>query len=107
MNNFKSWFKVTYGVDMPEDLVEYLNERPDGARSESGTLYGPEDIMAFTEEQELEEKGFLYIGTGNMLDVLLLQVADGQVFLVDQTDYQVIDASFRSLTVLRNLLDLQ
>lgn len=107
MSNFKSWFKAAYGVDMPEDLAEYLNEKPDGATSESGTLYGPEDIMAYTEERELEEKGFLYLGTGNMLDVFLLQVADGQVFLVDQTDYQVVDASFRSLTVLRNLLDLR
>ncbi|AXH60056.1 hypothetical protein [Pseudomonas amygdali] len=107
MSNFKSWFKATYNVEMPEDLVEYLSEKPDGASSEAATLYGPEDIMAYTEERELEEKGFLYLGTGNMLDVLLLQVADGQVFLVDQTDYQNVDASFRSLTVLRNLLDLQ
>jgi len=107
MTEFKSWFVDTYHSEVPQDLLEYLQERPDGVTCESATLYNAEDMMAYTEERELEEKGFVYLGTGNTLDVFLLRAADGEVVLVDQTDFESVDATFKSLSTLRNLLNLQ
>lgn len=85
----------------------YLKDHPDGSSGSSGSLYGMEDIMAYTEERELESKGVLFLGTGDTLNVFLIRAVGGKVFLVDETDFQSVDASFKDLDMCRNLLNLE
>lgn len=107
MKQFKKWFVRNFKCDPPDSLMGYLKDHPDGSSGSSGSLYGLEDIMAYTEERELESKGVLYLGTGDLLNVFLIRAVGGKVFLVDKTDYQVVDASFKDLDTCRNLLNLE
>lgn len=106
MSRFSEWFANTYGCEVSEDLSDYLKDYPEGIASSSVILYSPEDMLAHTEERELGAKGILFLGTGTSLDDIILRVKDGKVFVVDETNYQSVDASFRSLTRFITLLNL-
>lgn len=104
MKKFPKWFEKTYGTPAPADLLEYFTEHPDGLTVEQGSLYTAEDMVAYTEERELGENGVLYLGTGASLTVLLLRAKDGKVFLVDKTDFQSVDATFRDLGTCQSVM---
>jgi hypothetical protein len=106
MKKFANWFSKTFGVKAPDDLLNYLKDHPDGLAGES-CLYSAEDIIDYTEERELQEKGLLYLGTGPMLNVFLLRAKDGKVFLVDKADFQIVDATFKSLETCITLLEME
>lgn len=107
MKKFPKWFEKTYGVPAPEELLTHLAENPEGIQAEQGILYTAESMMDYTEERDLQEKGVLWLGTGLCLSVFLMRAKDGKVFLVDKTDFQVVDASFRSLDTCKQLLGLE
>lgn len=107
MKKFKRWFEKTYGCKAPDELINYLKDNPEGSCGTSGSLYGIEDMIDYTEDRNLQEKGVMYLGTGDFLNVFLLRAKDGKVFLVDKTDHQVVDAWFKDLQMCLNLLDLQ
>lgn len=106
MKRFKQWFVRNFKCEPPAELMGYLKDHPDGSSGSSGSLYGVDDIIAYTEERELEEKGVLYIGTGEFLSVFLFRAADGKVFLVDENNFQAVDATFRDLEICMNLLHI-
>lgn len=49
----------------------------------------------------------LWLGTGLCLTVFLLRTKDGKVFLGDQSDFQSVDASFKSLDTCKQRLALE
>ncbi|MBI6885168.1 hypothetical protein [Pseudomonas putida] len=105
LKKFSNWVSKTYGDPAPAELLAFLKDHPDGLALGNGLiLYGIEDIQIYTEERELEEKGVLYLGAGD-LSVFLLRVKDGKVFLVDSTDYQEVDASFKGIDTCVMLLN--
>lgn len=107
MKRLSNWFGKTFGSKAPADLLNYLKDHPEGLAAESGILYDAESIIDYTEERDLQEKGLLYLGTGPMLNVFLLRAKDGKVFLVDKTDFQLVDATFKSLDTCITLLQLE
>lgn len=104
MKSFPKWFEQTYGTPAPAELLEYFTEHPEGLAVEQGSLYSAEDMVAYTEERELVEKGVLYLGIGASLTVLLLRAKDGKVFLVDKTDFQSVDATFKNLDTCKSVM---
>jgi hypothetical protein len=96
LKRFSNWFVNTYGVNAPGPLLNYLKDNPEGLADQS-ELLSAEAIIDATELRALQTKGLLYLGTGPLRSVFLLRAKDGKVFLVDQDDFQVVDASFSSL----------
>jgi hypothetical protein len=94
-------------TDRAAELLAHIAENPKGVQAEQGVLYTAKDMVAYTEERELQEKGVLWLGTGLCLSVFQLRARDGKVFLVDQSDLQSVDASFKSLDTCKQLLALE
>lgn len=105
MKMFRQWHTRSFQCGPPGALLGYLKDHPDGSSGRSGFLHGIDDIIAYTEERGLLEKGVLYLGAGNQT-VFLMRAVDGKVFLASETDFQKVEASFKDLDICRNLLDL-
>lgn len=107
MKQFCQWVMKNFGCEPPPELLAYLKDNPDGSSGSDGSLFGYEDIVTYTEERNLAQKGVLYIGAGVSLDVFLIRAIDGKVFLVDENDFQSVDASFKHLSKCTDLLNIQ
>ena len=105
MSTFNTWFKKSFGCPVPREFDEFIGEHPQGLSGDAGTLWDPEEIMACTEERDLAEKGVCMIGTTSTLGVFLLRAKDGRVFVVDRTDFGVVDAWFACISTCIGLLD--
>lgn len=103
---FESWFKQSFNISVPEGYRFVVAEHPSGIVGETAQLYALADVEAFTDERDLFDKGVCLIGDAESLTHILLRVSDGKVFVVDRTDYKVVDATFRDTVSLANLLDL-
>ncbi|WP_274644636.1 hypothetical protein [Pseudomonas serbica] len=107
MKTFPKWFEKNYGTPAPAELLVHFSENPNGVQAEQGVLFTAKDMVEYTEERDLQEKGVLWLGTGLCLTVFLLRAKDGKVFLVDKADFQSVDASFKSLDTCKQLLALE
>jgi hypothetical protein len=105
MNDFKTWFEGAFGLPVPSDYEEFLAENLNGLSAAAGVLWEPEEVMACTEERELEGKGICMIGTTTNLGVFLLRARDGRVIIVDRTDFSDVDAWFSNISACISLLD--
>lgn len=105
MKNFRKWFTQQFKCEPPGELLGHLKDFPEGSSGSTGSIYGLDDIIAFTEERELDAKGVIYLGAGD-LSVYLMKAVDGKVFVVDSKDYKSVDATFKNLDVCKSLLSL-
>ena len=108
-SNFSSWFKETFGVDVPKEYLEFVTENSktvyNGGRG--GALWDAEYVMSQTEDYEMAEKGVCIIGGGDSLTHYLLRAKDGRVFVVDRHNHTDVDAWFSSIDIMVGLMDFQ
>ena len=104
--DFVAWFANTFGADVPEAFERFLDKHPRGTSGASGSVYPPCEIVANTEAGDLVSKGVCLIGKTRGRRVFLLRVVDGKVFVVDETDYSAVRATFAGMDVCSQLLAL-
>lgn len=105
---FAAWFAKMFGHPVPDAFGQFLSTHPKGAENGFGPRLWPvERVVIETEDRELAEKGVCLIGASDSIAHILMRAKDGKVFIVDNHDYTLVDASFSDVTVLCNLLNLQ
>lgn len=103
---FADWFEAAFKQPVPEQFATFLAAHPNGLRGDGISIYAPEAIIGETEDRDLEKEGVCLIGKcGNTITDILLRAKDGRVFVVDRTDYKVVDAWFASISSLTGLVE--
>jgi hypothetical protein len=103
---FVEWFARTFGADVPAAFQRFLDKHPRGTSGACGSVYPPGEIVTNTEAGGLAGKGVCVIGRTAEHGVFLLRVTDGKVFLVDETNYSAVSATFAGMDVCTRLLAL-
>lgn len=107
-SNFDTWFAKAFGHQVPEAFAEFLSTHPKGAENGLGPRLWPADsVMIETEDRDLHEKGVCLIGASDSIAHILMRAKDGKVFVVDNHDYEAVDAWFADVKVLINMLNLE
>jgi hypothetical protein len=108
-SKFSSWFKNSFGSDVPEAYLEFLYSNPKSVYNDGrgGVLWDVEYVMSQTEDYEMAEKGVCLIGGGDSLTHYLLRAKDGRVFIVDSTNHSDVDAWFSSIECMIALMGFQ
>lgn len=107
-SKFATWFVNAFGLPVPEAFGKFLSKHPNGAENGYGPRLWPADrVILETEDRSLAENGVCLIGASDSIAHILMRAKDGKVFIVDNHDYALVDASFSDVTVLCSLLNLQ
>lgn len=104
---FVAWFACTFGAEVPAAFERFLDKHPRGTSGECGCVFPPGEIVASTEAGGVAGKGVCVIGRTAEHGVFLLRVTDGKIFVVDETDYSAVSATFAGMDVCFRLLALQ
>lgn len=107
-SEFATWFATTFGHSVPKEFGTFLSTRPEGAENGFGPrLWSADRVRVKTEDRQRSEQGVCLIGASDSIAHILMRAKDGKVFIVDNHDYALVDASFSNVTVLCNLLNHQ